>query len=169
MKKQLLHYIAMGGEHGCLPDNCSAYRRKGDAVEGLDDIYELSRRQKISLRQFGIVELRRSQGGAYCEISECTCDSPWEHDEQGSREDWPEYIPVTPENGDYFIQSDGMNETLAKDGKIIFSAWKSERELVHFILERMRQENYYPNGWFIGDHVNISQVKLFKHCYRFMD
>ncbi|MEI6297620.1 MAG: hypothetical protein WCO84_08370 [bacterium] len=84
----MTHYIAIGGEHGCMPDNCSAYETKENAIEGLNCIYELSRGQLKELKQYDSTDLNRNQGGAYCEISECDCDSPWEHDEFGDEKDW---------------------------------------------------------------------------------
>jgi hypothetical protein len=101
------HYIAMGGNHGCLPDNCSAYTSLDDAIGALDSIYELTESQLTDLHEFSdgysSTELNQGenpddsddyeydQGGEYCEISTCTCDSPWEHDETGSKEDWGSY------------------------------------------------------------------------------
>ena len=87
-----VHYIAMGGEHGCMPDNCGAYLTLKYAIEGLNEIYELSKRQLKELKDYGSTELRRSQGGAYCEVSECHCDFPWEHEEFGDKSDWADYI-----------------------------------------------------------------------------
>jgi len=31
-------------------------------------------------------------GGAVHQITECDCSKPWEHDEQGTPDDWPEYV-----------------------------------------------------------------------------
>ena len=87
----MTHFIAMGGEHGCLPDNCASYRNLEDAISGLDNIYELSDKQKKELLLYSSTKLDREQGGAYCEVSDCDCDSPWEHEEMGSQDDWPEY------------------------------------------------------------------------------
>lgn len=72
------HFIAMNGSYGCIPD----------AVDTLVDSLELSRRQTTELRQTGSVACKRSQGADYCEISECTCDTPWSHDEQATEEEW---------------------------------------------------------------------------------
>jgi hypothetical protein len=90
-KKNRVHYIAMGGEYGCMPDNCSTYRSRANAIEGLDSIYELTSEQKDELEVSNTVRLTREQGGAYCEVSECSCSSPWEHDEFGCEEDWEDY------------------------------------------------------------------------------
>ena len=48
----MIHYIAMGGEHGCMPDNCSAYDNFEDAINGLNEIYELEQWQLDNLREF---------------------------------------------------------------------------------------------------------------------
>ena len=75
------HYIAMGGEIGCLPDNCYSYDRLQQAVDSLADLYELSKRQIGELKSYGITYLRPDQGGAYCEITECECDDPDQHND----------------------------------------------------------------------------------------
>ena len=64
----------------------------------MDCIYELTNKQKRELRVQGLTELTRKQGGAYCEVSECDCSEPWEHDEMGSRNDWPEYFDEEDED-----------------------------------------------------------------------
>ena len=84
------HFIAMGGEFGCMPDNCSTCRSFEGAVSTLDTIYELSETQVKYLKAIGIAYLTREQGGAYCDVSECDCDTPWIHDEFGVKDDWPE-------------------------------------------------------------------------------
>jgi hypothetical protein len=86
-----VHFIAMGGEHGCIPDNCQAYTSIENAVNGLDDIYELSLRQLKELQDSGSTELKRKQGGAYCSIYPCDCDSPWEHSLEAEPDNWEEY------------------------------------------------------------------------------
>jgi hypothetical protein len=110
-KKKRVHYIAMGGEYGCMPDNCSTYRSRADAIEGLDSIYELTSEQKDELKVSNTVRLTREQGGAYCEVSECSCSSPWEHEEFGCEEDWEDY---TDDDEDEvmppFLKMDGMED-----------------------------------------------------------
>lgn len=92
----MTHYIAMGGEHGCMPDNCQAYESLEDAIDGLNCIYELEQWQLDNLAEFSggysSTELTRDQGGAYCEISSCDCDAPWEHAEFDSADNWPDYV-----------------------------------------------------------------------------
>jgi hypothetical protein len=84
------HFIAMGGEYGCMPDNCQAYYSPEDAVDGLNNIYELSEQQLVELTDNWITYLAREQGGAYCEISDCDCDEPWSHSEYDGPENWEE-------------------------------------------------------------------------------
>lgn len=74
-----------------MPDNCDAYGTEEDAIEGLNSIYELSKRQLTELKVNGITELRRDQGGSYCEVSACSCDEPWEHSEWNNPDSWMEY------------------------------------------------------------------------------
>src|SRR5262245_13523191 len=86
------HFIAMGGIHGCLPDMCSAYSDLAAAVESLSDLYELTEEQTRELKDSQYLELGADQGGDYCEITECDCSKPWEHEEDSTPDDWPEYV-----------------------------------------------------------------------------
>jgi hypothetical protein len=76
-----IHYIAMGGEIGCLPDNCQSYDDLSGAVDSLVSLYELSKRQARELKSFDITYLNPDQGGAYCEIIECRCNNPNQHND----------------------------------------------------------------------------------------
>jgi hypothetical protein len=87
----MTHYIAMGGDRGFMPDNCQAYDTRESAIDGLDNLYELSREQLKVLTHYGDTNLKREQGGSYCEVSECDCPRPWEHGEGDEPENWPEY------------------------------------------------------------------------------
>jgi hypothetical protein len=76
------HYIAMSGEYGCMPDNCGAYPTEEDAVQSLIDLFELGRVRAKSLRESLYLDLNPSRDGAsYCEVTSCTCDEPWVHDD----------------------------------------------------------------------------------------
>ena len=97
MKKPLTHWIASGGEYGCLPDNCDAYPNKKGAVDSMIALYELSRRQATELRQTGIVNLRRDQGGEMCKVSDCNCHEPWIHSDDGDKYNWDDYSPLEPQ------------------------------------------------------------------------
>ena len=70
------HYIAMSGEHGCLPDHCQCYDTLRDAVDALADLFELGRRRQAELGRSRSLELGRGCGAEYCEIMECDCDNP---------------------------------------------------------------------------------------------
>jgi len=86
------HYIVGSGSHGCLYDNGPhAHKTLKDAVEDLAFLFELGERKKRELRKARYLELGPKYGADYCEITECTCGKPWEHNEEGSAEDWPEY------------------------------------------------------------------------------
>jgi hypothetical protein len=89
--KERVHFIAMGGEHGCLPDNCEAYDNNEDACDSLANIYELDNQQLETLKETGYVDLYRNQGGAYCSVDECNCPFPWEHCSSDEPGEWGEY------------------------------------------------------------------------------
>lgn len=79
------HYIYGSGEHGCLYDNGPHYAETlKDAVESLAETFELGKGRKAELKRHHYLELNpRRDGAAYCEITECTCDNPAEHQEDG--------------------------------------------------------------------------------------
>ena len=69
-----VHYIAMGGTYGCLPDNCAALPTLTGAVEELATIYELGSARQRTLRRNRYLDLDNGRdGGDYCEIVECDC------------------------------------------------------------------------------------------------
>lgn len=85
------HFIAGSGEHGCLYDSCHVYRTYKDAVDGLAETFGLGRSRRLRLGSDGYLELNPGRDGAeYCEITACTCATPWIHDENQSEEDWTE-------------------------------------------------------------------------------
>jgi hypothetical protein len=84
----LPHYIAMSGQHGCLPDHCEVFESKKDAVQDLGQLFELGRTRAARLRKDSYLELtpnpieeRQGEdfGAEYCEITECDCDNPLVH------------------------------------------------------------------------------------------
>jgi hypothetical protein len=159
------HFIAMGGDHGCLPDNCHAYKKRKDAVDSMIDLYELSRRQATYLRQNDSVELRKGQGGSYCEVTECNCDSPWEHSEDDSRSDWVE----EPCEDDFIVESDGSRLHVSiVGGDELKGPWEDERAIVHAIRKKMDEDKFWPGVWYIDDHGGVTKLRLFKHCWRFV-
>lgn len=100
-----LHFIALGGSHGCLPDNCQAYETLESAIDGLDFIYELETWQRVELSKLSTlrdadglsVALNADQGGAYCEVSRCDCSEPWIHGEGDDPDNWPDYAEAETE------------------------------------------------------------------------
>lgn len=97
LKKTLTHYIYGSGEHGCLYDNGPfAAETLQDAVDSLAETFELGRTRKARLFADRYLALSPKDGAAYCDISECTCARPWEHNEDQGPEDWPDYPqPIT--------------------------------------------------------------------------
>jgi hypothetical protein len=82
------HYIAMSGEHGCLPDNLEIHSSLRDAVDSMTAMFELSRRKAQELRRTGYLELTPKDGAAYVSINECDCQDP-DHDPNADQsQDW---------------------------------------------------------------------------------
>src|SRR5262249_18356266 len=73
-------------------DTCSAYADLAAAIESLSELYELTDEQTRALQDAQYLELDDHQGGDYCEIKDCDCSKPWQHDEQSSPDDWSEYV-----------------------------------------------------------------------------
>ena len=73
------HFIAMSGEHGCIPDHCEWYPTFADAVNDLVSLFELGRTRKTNLRKYRSAELGPQFGAEYCEIVECDCNTPEIH------------------------------------------------------------------------------------------
>ena len=72
-----MHYIAMSGEYGCLPDNCGSYETEADAVDSLISLFGLSKSRAKDLRNSLYLDLNaRRDGASYCEVTECDCDDP---------------------------------------------------------------------------------------------
>lgn len=93
-KRMPTHFIAMNGASGCIPDSCSTHESFEDAVEYCNDLLELSDEQVEELKETQYVRCTDEQGADYAEISECACLKPWEHDEDLSPDDFPEYVKV---------------------------------------------------------------------------
>lgn len=75
------HYVYGSGEHGYLYDNgpqCAETLK--DAVESLARTFNLGRTRKAQLKRGLYLELNpRRDGADYCEITECDCDNPLDH------------------------------------------------------------------------------------------
>jgi hypothetical protein len=83
-----VHFTAMSGSYGCIPDNIAAFEKRIDAVYYLIDIFELPRygSKAGDLRKTGYVELGHDFGADYAEIEECNCSHHEIHGE-GSKEE----------------------------------------------------------------------------------
>lgn len=77
------HFIAMSGNHGCLPDHIQVFEKRHSAVGFIIDIFELPKHgsRANDLRETGYVELGQGFGADYAEIEECNCSHPEIHDE----------------------------------------------------------------------------------------
>jgi hypothetical protein len=78
------HFIAMSGDHGCIPDHCEVYPDYDSAVSDLVDMFGLGRTRKARLHSGKYLELVQGIGeddfGAqYCQVTKCTCDNPASH------------------------------------------------------------------------------------------
>lgn len=90
--KPLTHYIVGSGSHGCLYDNGPhAHATYQAAVDDLAETFSLGRVRKARLFADRYLELKPDDGAQYCEIRECKCLKPWEHNEDDNPANWPEY------------------------------------------------------------------------------
>lgn len=77
-----IHYIAMAGLHGCLPQYCQSHETFNNAVEDLVSLHELAVDRALRLKKEGYLELNlHRDGNEYCEITECNCDNPEQHND----------------------------------------------------------------------------------------
>ena len=70
----MIHYIAMSGTHGCLPDYCHTYDTIDEAVDALMDLHELDETLRTEFIEYQYIEL--TYGAEYAEVVECDCDDP---------------------------------------------------------------------------------------------
>lgn len=69
-----MHYVAMSGDHGCLPDFCTASPTKKVTVEIMADLFDLGPARTRRLARRNYLALDPGQDGAsYIEISKCNC------------------------------------------------------------------------------------------------
>ena len=74
------HYIGMAGLHGYLPSDCASYEDYESAVDSLASLHELGKNRERELKKHGYLELNlHRDGNEYCEIVECDCTDPDEH------------------------------------------------------------------------------------------
>lgn len=76
------HYIARAGIHGCMCNYVSWSETYEGAVDELASLHELGRNRTRELEKNGYLELnldKDKDGNEYCEITECDCDTPEDH------------------------------------------------------------------------------------------
>jgi hypothetical protein len=89
-----MHFIAMAGLHGCLPNYCEVFPDRAAAIESLADLHELGKRRTSELRQTGYLTLSlHRDGNEYAEIVECACPTPWIHSDSQTEADWQKEQP----------------------------------------------------------------------------
>ena len=99
----MTHYIAMAGIEGCLTSYCGVHLTYEDAVEDLATLHGLGRKRRKELNKFGFLPLNLDKdGNECCEIIECDCNEPGEHQDYMSieqfREENPEFYEEENEN-----------------------------------------------------------------------
>lgn len=103
-----VHYIAMAGLRGCLPEYCEVYADRESAIDGICFVHDIGEYSKFrkNLKRDGYTDLilhpRKSpphpgHGNQYAEVTECSCDTPWIHSDQ-SVDDAIEYLKGEWEN-----------------------------------------------------------------------
>jgi hypothetical protein len=76
------HYIAGSGSHGCLYDQSTCHASHAEAVSALSDLFELGRIRRAKLNRDGCLQMNpRKDGADYCEVTECHCGNPADHQE----------------------------------------------------------------------------------------
>lgn len=81
-EKKMIHYIAMAGLHGYLPQYCASHENYNDAVDDLANLHELGKNRTHELRKNGCIELNvKRDGNEYAEITECDCNNPECHND----------------------------------------------------------------------------------------
>ena len=77
-----MHYVAMSGMRGCIPNSCHAYDKRNEAIADLVDTFNLHGIRAFDLLRYGYTALVLSIHGAeYAEIVECNCDNPEVHND----------------------------------------------------------------------------------------
>ena len=73
-----VHYVAMSGMHGCLPEVCESHGDRQSAVHSIADVVGLGKHKRAHLSRDGYVELPPWR---YVEVIECDCGNPRDHDD----------------------------------------------------------------------------------------
>jgi hypothetical protein len=75
------HFVGMAGMHGCLPNYLTWNTSYNLVADDLASVHELSSRLRRELRRDAYLELNLHKfGNEYCEIVECSCNNPQEHE-----------------------------------------------------------------------------------------
>ena len=83
-EERRVHYVAMAGLHGCIPQHCQVHGTYDGAVDDLAALHDLGRHRRKSLQRDGYLELNvYRDGNEYCEIRECDCQEPQVHSSEG--------------------------------------------------------------------------------------
>lgn len=107
-KNAKLHFIAMNGSFGCLPDYCDVFLDRASATEALADNLELEPTQARALLITGFVNCTPGQGADYAQVEECKCPSPHEHQDERNKKSFMEECPE-------FYEEDGEEEDGEED------------------------------------------------------
>lgn len=75
-----MHYLAMSGSSGCIPDYMQSHDDWGSAVEDLAGLFDLSEQAETLLRVHGYLGLTKEDGADYCEIVLCDCANAHLHE-----------------------------------------------------------------------------------------
>jgi len=76
----MIHYIAMAGLHGYLPNYCGASDSYAGAVDDLAFLHDLGRKRTAALKRDSYLELNlQRDGNEYAEIEECDCGRAASH------------------------------------------------------------------------------------------
>lgn len=70
-----VHFIAMSGSYGCIPDNIAAFEKRTDAIKHIINLFELPVYgcKADHLRKTRYVDLGGDFGADYAEIVKCNC------------------------------------------------------------------------------------------------
>jgi hypothetical protein len=87
------HYIGSAGLSGYISNYCEAYETRRGAAESLATMHDLSEHGRVyrDLMRNGHAYLPKDAGNEYAAIDECDCNAPWEHSEDDSPDNWPDY------------------------------------------------------------------------------
>jgi hypothetical protein len=78
----MIHYIAMSGMRGCIPNDCHAFKTRSDAIDYLVELLGLPHKLKQEIKDYTIVDLALKKYGAeYAEVISCNCNNMEVHND----------------------------------------------------------------------------------------